>query len=437
MRKILMIAYTFPPVNRQGSARPFYFAKHLPEFGYSPVVISAEPEEGSPLDETLLGELEDRVKLISVNELSLRRVGDTVSEILGRGNDSDVAAELVTGPCERERHSGGGVGFARRLWRSGHWTIPVIAAGVRACTCGSIDIIWATGDPWPSLMAAYWLSRYTGKPMVADLRDPWTYGCLWAPSDREDAAWNQQWERRILMRARRAVFTSPLTTEIMRRKYPSRIGTRFVTITNGFVEGPEESRREAPLGTCLFRFIGSLGGHRSPVPLFEGIRVAKSLDREFEREARFQFIGRGGDCESEAARFGVKGMVECLSQVRYAESRKYMRGADVLLLIQTIPGNGSDCISGKAFEYLGARRPIVAIAPSNGGDAWFVRSTGSGIVTGISDPLRIAGGLLKFWRMWRTDRSALRVRSKVIDKYSRRSTAKQLAQVFDEILEGR
>ena len=70
MKKVLMISYVFPPINRSGSQRPFYFAKHLPEFGYRPIVITAERGEMSDVDTKPLLELSDCCKIVSIRKLS-------------------------------------------------------------------------------------------------------------------------------------------------------------------------------------------------------------------------------------------------------------------------------------------------------------------------------------------------------------------------------
>ena len=42
LKNIAMVAYTFPPLNYSGTERPFQFAKHLPEFGYLPFILSQD-----------------------------------------------------------------------------------------------------------------------------------------------------------------------------------------------------------------------------------------------------------------------------------------------------------------------------------------------------------------------------------------------------------
>ena len=40
MKKVLMITYNFPPIVTVGAIRPVKFAKYLPKFGWTPVILT-------------------------------------------------------------------------------------------------------------------------------------------------------------------------------------------------------------------------------------------------------------------------------------------------------------------------------------------------------------------------------------------------------------
>ena len=41
LKKVLIIAYAFPPRPAIGSVRPMVLAKHLPQFGWEPLILTA------------------------------------------------------------------------------------------------------------------------------------------------------------------------------------------------------------------------------------------------------------------------------------------------------------------------------------------------------------------------------------------------------------
>ena len=58
MKRVLMVSEKFPPFNVSGSARPLYFAKYLPEFGYEPTVLASSVAAGEERDVSFLRALQ-------------------------------------------------------------------------------------------------------------------------------------------------------------------------------------------------------------------------------------------------------------------------------------------------------------------------------------------------------------------------------------------
>jgi len=399
-RTVLTIAFAFPPANDSGSARPFHFARNLPDFGYHPVVITQQGFEDYPEDPSLLEKLTGRCDIAHLRPLPFGR-------------------------------------FSQKARRLLEWPARVVAAGLRMHLRSPFDLIWATSPPGFALLPAAALSRLTGRPLVVDMRDPWTYGCLWHPTSRLRARVETWLERMVLSQAARIVFTSPLTTETMRRRMGRRIGRRMVTITNGFDAEAPEPIPDAPRDKCVFRHIGRVDRRvRSPEVLLGGLKLACSRP-ELARDVRLQFIGGLADFRGDLERHGLTEQVEDLGFVSSSASRAYMRGADVLVLLQTIPGLGGDVIAGKAYEYLAARRPVLGVVWQAGGDAWLLRQTGAGLITGLDSPERVAEGFVHYWRLWKQGKLESAVGRADISRFSRRRLTAELAALFDDVLRER
>ena len=63
VRKVLLVAYQFPPVGAGGVARTAKFARYLPEFGWQPHVLTPRQATDLARDPTLLDELPDCVRI--------------------------------------------------------------------------------------------------------------------------------------------------------------------------------------------------------------------------------------------------------------------------------------------------------------------------------------------------------------------------------------
>ena len=95
MKKLLLIAYYFPPDNAVGGLRIAKFARYLPSFGWEPTVLTVEDRYREQLDMTRLNDLRDTriVKTVQFPRfteflLSIKRM---VSSLLRKGETTECA----------------------------------------------------------------------------------------------------------------------------------------------------------------------------------------------------------------------------------------------------------------------------------------------------------------------------------------------------------
>lgn len=431
LRRVLMISEKFPPFNQSGSARPFYFAKYLPEFAYAPRVIASSLLAREDRDDALLAELPEVVRVRRTPRLLSPGVAWLRALAKGR-------APAATASTLRGRSPSPAAGLAREVagwleWWSYwelDWSALASLVGAWEARRERPQLIWASGPHFRNFVVAARLAEYLRVPLVLDLRDPWTYGSLWHPLTARSARAEQAWARRVLAQATRVVFTSPLTLQAMSRRFPELRRDKLLTITNGFEEGPLEPLRDIGRERCLFRYVGVLNERRRPDVLLRAFASA-ALDPQFRAAARLEFIGSAGGHEGKA-NLAPGCDVHFRGQVSRTESLQYMAGSDVNLLLQTI-SEGEDVISGKAFDYLHAQKPILGVVDPSGGDAWLLAETGAGEVVPWQDERAIAAALGAALERWKSgDRPALRQDT---SRYSRRALAGQLAALFDQLLE--
>ena len=76
MKKVLIIAYYFPPLGWSGVQRTLKFVKYLRNFGWEPVVLTVGKTKFSVMDESLSKEIPDDVKVIRIDDTVLKKVTD-------------------------------------------------------------------------------------------------------------------------------------------------------------------------------------------------------------------------------------------------------------------------------------------------------------------------------------------------------------------------
>ena len=181
---------------------------------------------------------------------------------------------------------------------------------------------------------------------------------------------------------------------------------------------------------------GSFFGHRTPATTL--LAVQRLLERRPELRGRLlvRFIGEmRAEHREYARRMGIDDAWREEGFLPYAESIAAQRAADaLLLLIPHAGGRGDSVLSGKVFEYVASRRPILAAVPPNGAAANLIRGIGAGRVVDGDDAEAISRELEALVDEWLAGGSAdVELTDEVRDRLSRRSRARELARVLDGV----
>lgn len=309
------------------------------------------------------------------------------------------------------------------------WAPPALWQAIKNERLRSVDLVWVSAPHVRNLLVGDVLSRLLLKPLVVDLRDPWTYGSLWLPRGKWVAACETARARQILSAAARVVVTSPLTEAEMAKRFPK---ARFVTITNGFTEDDQPAPlRDFEEGVCLFRYVGLLNERRTPDTLLAGLALA-CKDPALRALVRLEFVGTMAGHERKIEQHGLSDVVSSRGPVAHRESLRLIRGSDVNVVLQTI-SEGQDVIAGKTYEYLAAKKPVLAVVAEGGGDAWLLRRAGCARIAPFDNPERIAEAIVACVRDF--ENGATRADDGALAAFERKALTRKLAALFDEVLD--
>jgi hypothetical protein len=90
-------------------------------------------------------------------------------------------------------------------------------------------------------------------------------------------------------------------------------------------------------------------------------------------------------------------------------------------------------ITGKLFEYLAARRPVLFIGPEKGDAAEIIRDSQAGTIISFNDNERLMNGLLRYYHDFKN--GELQLPSCDISHLSRRSLTVVLSDMMDKLIE--
>ncbi len=277
------------------------------------------------------------------------------------------------------------------------WYPLAVSKGKHLLAKWPADLIYASAMPFTGLIVANRLSKITKAPWVAELRDLWTDNHhIRRPSFRQK--FETGLELRTLSRARALVTVSEPLAATLRKKYTQPVAT----ILNGY--DPQDfpaTRRDDRPDSLTIAYTGFVYRDRQdPTPLFKAIRLLGSE----ASHVRVRFVGRAfPEVADQARRADVTQQVDIEPAVPFHESAALQRNADILLLLLWNERAETGVFTGKLFEYLGARRPILAVGTGTCVAADLVRSRDVGLVS--NDPTEIAAQLRTWLQQKRSGRA--------------------------------
>ena len=324
-------------------------------------------------------------------------------------------------------------------WQS--WILPGILAGLRQLRRQPAQVIVSTYPIASAHLIGYWLHRLTGIPWVADFRDPMAQpGYPADPLKKRVFEWI---ERKAVKHCARIVFTSPGAETFYRQKFPEAPDRLWAVIPNGFDEAlfarvladatPTERAPGAPVQLLHSGVI--YPEERDPRPLFEALGRLKRQGKIDAATLRLRLRATGHDSRYQPllAQLDIEDIVELAPPILYQAALREMLEVDGLLLLQA-----DGChyqIPAKAYEYIRANRPILALTHPSGDTGQLMQQVGLGPIAPLDDSEAIAAALQAFVRTIR-NQDQVSLEDSVICGYSRQHQARIFADVLEQAMAG-
>jgi glycosyltransferase involved in cell wall biosynthesis len=420
MKRILMIAFHYPPV--QGSSgvhRTLSFSRHLPDHGWEPVVLTTT-EKAYPAIEA-----SQRARIPRNVPVERALAFDTARHLSFRGAFPSWLA-------------------LPDRWVS--WGPSAVLKGLRLIRQYRPNFIWSTYPIATAHLIGLTLHRMSGIPWIADFRDPMTeldpHTGQEFPADPAVRRVYRWLEQSAIKYCASAIFTTPGTAQMYAERFPDVPESRWAVIPNGYDEEGFDLA-QSKLGQC--------DGSEKIELLHSGILYPELRDPKFFFEAlselrtsgeinssNFRVVLRGSGHEAlyltYLDRLGIADLVHLGSPVSYEDALAEMLRSDGLLIFQASNCNWQ--IPAKAYEYLRAGRPILALTDPGGDTAKLLLSEGIDTIVPIDSKARIVSALREFLRAIREKRahvpSAMRVQ-----RYARRLRAGDLAALLNSLSDPR
>ncbi len=434
MKNVLIISYYFPPSGGPGVQRVLKFAKYLRSFGWRPVILTVKDADYPARDESLLDEIPSDMP---VYRTKIFEPYDVYRKVTGKKAGTPVDVNTIPKPGEKRSLSETIAEFIRATFfipdaRIG-WYRHAVREGLDIIRRENIHAIYSSSPPYTCSVIARVLKKKTGLPWIAGFRDPWR-GFLSTPK-----RWflpdiiDRHFERGTFRDCDRMEVAWVGILKDFQAKYPNIPADKVHHLPNGFdsADFPTVEFHERDIFTITY--TGSMYGKRNPESFLAGVAMAVERGEVDPARIRLQFIGRfGAEVRAMFNHPTLQSSIVVKEYMPHAESVRHLFQSNALLMIVDDFQGNEEIVPGKVYEYMGAGKPIITLAPE-GAVAEVIRDTRSGRVCRSGDIEEISRIVASYYAEWCNGTLGLEQDREAITRFERREVTRRLASLLEEV----
>jgi len=418
--KVLIITYYWPPAGGSGVQRWLKFVKYLQGFNIQPIVYTISNPRYPTIDDSLLNEIPENIEVLKhpiwePTDLLFRK-----RKLQQEGGISNASKNSF-------------LSFIRgnffipdpKLF----WIKPSVKYLQRYLNKNDVDVIISTGPPHSMHLIAEKLHQKNDVKWLADFRDPWSD--IYYNKDFKELSFvknrNKKLEKSVLKKA-----DCVLTVSNALKKEFSKYANRVEVVTNGFDDDFLEPSKVLLDEKFTISYIGLLPKQSNPENLFRVLQALCSQYKDFEKDLQLNFIGDISDVVKTAVcNNKLEENTRFIDYVDHTKAIEYQQKAQVLLLLIPNVKKCKGILTGKLFEYLSAKRPILAIGPEDGDLADIIEDTKAGVIVDFDNNDKLSSEILKLYHQYK--KGNLEVDSKNTNKYHRKELTKKVAFIINSL----
>ena len=422
--KVLLITYYWPPAGGSGVQRWLKFVKYLPEFGVEPIVYTVKDPDYAITDETLLDEIPEDLEVIRE---SIFEPGMILSGIGKKGKDRG-AGFLNPNPTFIERQ----IQYVRANYfipdAKKFWIKPSVKKLSEYLEAHEVDVLITTGPPHSLHLIGDALKKKFGIRWLADFRDPWTnidyFHSL--PLTKKSAKKHHELESMVLRNADKVLVVG----KTMKEEFSDRNEKVFV-LTNGFDDFEQYDGISLDQEFSISH-IGLMNADRNPVALWSALGELADESDDFKRDLQIKLVGKCADeVYKSIEENGLTDQVAFKGYVSHRDVLRYQQSSQVLLICVNKVPSARSLITGKVFEYLQSKRPILGIGPTDGDLAEILHETKTGQMVDFDDLKSLKKVIRQYYKNFKAGNLAEAPQN--VEQYHRKNLTEKLAKLLKEM----
>lgn len=433
MKRVLIISYYWPPCGGIGVLRCLKIAKYLREYGYEPVVFTADGAHYPTIDEGNFKDVHPDTEVIRQKIWEPYGLFKRFNRLKKDANVNNVFS------THDEK-----MGFMYKLsvWIRSNFFIPdARAAWIKPSVKrileylkeNPVDAVFSDGPPHSNTRIATLVSKKAGIPFLADFQDPWSQVDYFAQLRLT------KWGLRKHLRLEQEAFKQASEISIVSPSWKEdleNLGAENVDVVYwGF--DPDDYTDIDYMQDLQSKFTmlhaGIMGHDRNPVELFAAIAKLAEENESFRDEFRLVLLGQvDHNVRGSIDEAGISEMVEYRGSVKRKEALNAIFSTRMLLLLLNQQPNAKGRVPGKLFEYLASRRPTMNLGPTNSDVANILTAASAGTTFDYSDGSGMYDYLKQKFAEYQSGELNESLNSQ-IDEYTHRKLTGIIASKLDKI----
>jgi glycosyltransferase involved in cell wall biosynthesis len=404
--------------------------KYLPQFNWQPVVYTPQNPEFPSIDHSLEQDLPEDIEVIKTH---IWEPYNIYRNLFGKKGET-----ISAGFISENKKSGWKERLSIRIRGNflipdprRFWVRPSVKFLSKYLKTNKIDAIITTGPPHSMHLIGLGLKkRFPNLTWIADFRDPWTNIDFYKDlklSKLADIIHHIK-EKNVAENADSIVVVS----NDMINDFAAMQTKGIALITNGF--DSDDFPKSPATADSKFSLVhtGLLSAARNPLTLWQVLGQLCAENSDFRQDLEIKLIGKTDFSVLEKIRENaLQHNLTTVDYLTHAEAIAAQQTAQVLLLLINNSANVAGILTGKLYEYLAARRPILAIGASKSNVADILQQTRAGKIADFDDFETTKKNVLEFYNQFKTN--ALDLPKNSIEQYSRRNLAGKYAELLNVV----
>jgi glycosyltransferase involved in cell wall biosynthesis len=286
-----------------------------------------------------------------------------------------------------------------------------------------IEVVITSGPPHSTHLIGRKLKERTGIRWIADFRDPWTdiyyYKSLY--HSKLATRFDQYLEKSVLTGADKIITVSGEVGKLLLQKIPGQ-PEKIAVIPNGYDEEDFDLIEPVQNEKFTITYTGTISvSYR----IDQFIEAVYQLPDRIKEKLKIRFVGNVPD---EIIHLfhqkNLGALVEVLGYIPHQQAIRQMTGASLLLMAIPDSPDNKGIVTGKFFEYLAAKKPILAIGPPGGDVDRMVQKCKAGKLFSYDETGKMSQFILEIFE--REQKGLIGYETTGTEEYTRRNLTREL-----------